>query len=167
MSTSRTPVDRSWAGPWRVLHTGKKSPHNMTQSEESNRKPRTRRAALLATRTTQRYCHIHEEVGYYLFLSFAFFISLFFFFLSFIFALEKSQFQKKFNIFNTLFGFKKCSNYLFRFSKDMVFFSKNVQNLFVFWKFVRCFKICSCFSKDVHFFKICSNYQKRFGISHL
>ena len=49
------------------------------------------------------------------------------------------------------------------FKKDMLFFPKNVQFFFVFWKFVRCFKICSWFSKNVRV----SNFQKSFGILNL
>ena len=59
------------------------------------------------------------------------------------------------------------------FKKTCCYFQKNVQILFVFWKFVRCFKICSWFLKNVRVFKfvqifrkvfefrICSNFSKK------
>ena len=107
-----------------------------------------------------------------MFLFFAFFISLFFFFLSFIFALEKSQFLKKFNIFNTLFGFKKCTNLFVQlFKRHVVLFEKCTifccilkicslfQNLFVIFKNVHVFKFVQIFNKVLEF-HICSHFSK-------
>ena len=82
------------------------------------------------------------------------------------------KFSKKFNIFNTLFGFlKKMFDFFVQVSNNIPFFSKNVQIFFVFQnvfgvsKFVRDFQKMFVFSNLFRFqkvleFYICSHFSK-------
>ena len=105
----------------------------------------------------------------FLFSCFSFRYSFSFFLLFFL--SKNRNFRKVHHIQYFCSALKNVQIYLFRFSKDMLFFSKNVkiclyfENLFVVSKFVPVFKKIQIFKKVLEF-HICSHFSKILRIFH-